>query len=75
MSEERLVTVHVGKNGLTDQVISEIRSILRKYKTARVKMLKTSLEEKDKKTMLEELKKKTKARHAKMIGHIVNLKQ
>jgi RNA-binding protein YhbY len=75
MDESKLVTVYVGKNKITDEVISEIRTILKKYKKVRIKLLKTSLQEKDKKSMLDEIKKKTKARQAKMIGHIVTLQQ
>ena len=70
-----LITVRVGKNGVTPEIIDEIRSVLRKRKTVRVKMLKTSLDGRDKHELTEELRKKTKSRKAKLIGHTIILEQ
>jgi RNA-binding protein YhbY len=66
-------TIRAGKNGITEALIKEIRTILDKRKEVRVKLLKTSLAEKDKKAIQDELKAKSKARNAKMIGHTITL--
>jgi RNA-binding protein len=70
-----LVTVRVGKNGVTNQIVDEIKSVLNKRKRVRVKMLKTSLEGSDKNRIAEEVRAKTKARKAVLRGHTFILEQ
>ena len=73
--KDKIITIRVGKYGLTPEVIDEIRTILKKYKVAKVKLLKTSLDAKDKNEVTAELKRRCKARHAKLLGHIVTLNE
>ena len=75
MTRDGIVTIRAGKNGVTKALTEEIRSVLRKHKKARVKMLKTALGEKDKHAMAEEIRKACKARAAHMIGHTILLEQ
>ena len=69
------IMVRVGKYGMTPEVISEIRTILKKHKTIQVKLLKTSLEGKDRREMCEKIRTMAKARHADMRGHIITLRE
>jgi RNA-binding protein len=75
MADDELVTIRVGKNGVTPALVEEIKAVLKKRKKLRVKMLKTSLEEKDKHVVAEELRRATKARSARLLGHIVTLEK
>jgi RNA-binding protein YhbY len=68
-----IVTIRVGKNGLTPAIIAEIRSVLKKRRIIRVKMLKTSLADSDKKEMADDMRKSAKARKMSLIGHTVTL--
>ncbi len=72
MSDEA-VTIRMGKNGLTSALVDEVRSVLRKRKLVKVKMLKSSLGESDKHALAEGLRASTKAKRASMIGHTVTL--
>jgi len=74
MSEKDII-VRVGKNGMTPQLIGEVRTILAKYKTVKVKLLKTALDGGDRRSLAEDLKKKCKAKHAEMIGHVITLRE
>ncbi|MBD3388059.1 MAG: hypothetical protein GF416_03340 [Candidatus Altiarchaeales archaeon] len=72
---EQDITVRVGKKGVTPELIAEIRTILRKHKKVNVKMLKSSLGERDKHQVTEEIRSKTKARKASLKGHTIRLQQ
>jgi RNA-binding protein len=72
---DEIVTLRVGKNGITPALIAEVASVLKKRKIVKVKMLKTSLGDKDKHEMAEKLKKASKARRMSMIGHTVTLER
>jgi len=73
--DDEIVTVRMGKNGLTSSLIEEIRCVLRKRKRMKVKMLKTALGKKGKDELVEEIRKAAKARSAHLIGHIITLEQ
>ena len=75
MADGELVTIRVGKNGVTPEVIQEINSVLKRWKTVRVKMLKTALGEKDKKAMTDEIRKAARCRRASLIGHTITLEK
>jgi len=70
-----LVTVRVGKNGVTKELIEEINLVLKKRKTVRLKMLRSAVQEKDRRQVMDEIKKKTKCRTADIRGRIVILKK
>ena len=72
---EELVTVHVGKNGVTAELIAEIISVLKKRKAVKVKMLKSSLTDSHKDEVAEEIRKACKAKKVKMIGHTMTLEK
>jgi RNA-binding protein len=72
---ESIVTIRVGKNGITTSLIEEIKAVLKKRKTVKVKMLKTSLTEGDKHEMAQEISRACRAKSAKMIGHIITLEK
>jgi RNA-binding protein YhbY len=67
------VVIRVGKNGVTPAIIEEIKSVLKKHKKVKVKMLKTSLVDADKHEQAEDIKRMCKAKKAHLIGHIVTL--
>ena len=72
---KELVTIRVGKNGVTPAIIEEIKSVLKKHKKAKVKMLKSSLGEADKHEQAEDIKRMCKAKKASLIGHTITLEQ
>ena len=75
MADDELVTIRVGKNGVTPALVEEIKAVLKKRKKLRVKMLKTSLGENDKYAITEEIRKACKARGARLLGHIITLEK
>ncbi len=69
------ITLRVGKNGLTPQLVSEIRMLLEKHKTLKIKLLKSSLADIDRKEMASSIKEKSKARVVDMRGQVITLKK
>ncbi len=51
--------IQIGKNGVTDQILSEIRKQLRKKKALKVRILKSALGETDKYGIAEEVSSKS----------------
>lgn len=70
-----LVTVRVGKSGVTKELIDEINLVLKKRKKARIKMLKSAVEEKDRKQVADEIKGKTRPKKAELRGRILILEK
>ncbi|MBU0614840.1 MAG: YhbY family RNA-binding protein [Nanoarchaeota archaeon] len=66
-------TVRVGKAGLTEKLIQEIISQLKKKKTIKVKLVKGALEGSDKKKLAKELAEKTGAELIDQVGFVVVL--
>jgi RNA-binding protein len=75
MADDELVIIRVGKNGVTPALVEEIKAVLKKRKKLKVKMLKTSLGEKDKHDMTEDIRRACKAKSAKLLGHIITLQK
>jgi RNA-binding protein len=75
MADDELVSIRVGKNGVTPALVEEIKAVLKKRKKLKVKMLKTSLAEKDKNAMTEEIRRACKARRASLLGHTITLEK
>ena len=69
------VTVRVGKRGVTRELVDEINCILRKHKKIRVKMLKSSVAEKDRHAIADEIKAKCRARKAALRGRVMLLEE
>jgi RNA-binding protein len=65
--------VRIGKSGLKDTVISEIKKQLKQKNLIKVKMLKTFVGEKDKKALAEELAEKTESILVHRVGFTVTL--
>ncbi|MBI4150322.1 YhbY family RNA-binding protein [Candidatus Woesearchaeota archaeon] len=65
--------IRIGKNGLTDSVIAEIVSQLKKKRLIKLKLLKAFLEGKDKKETAKEIAEKTKSVLVQQVGFVVVL--
>ena len=65
--------IWIGKSGLTDNVVKEIKLLLKKKKLIKVKFLKTIVKEKNKKELFKELAKKTNSRIVHQVGFVAVL--
>jgi len=65
--------VRIGKNGLTDNMIKEIKKNLVKKKLIKVKFLKGALQDKNKKEFAMEVAEKTGAKLIDAVGFVVVL--
>jgi len=65
--------INVGKAGLTDSVIEEIKVQLKKRKLIKIKFLKSAIENKDKKQLAQELAEKTESNIIHKVGFVVVL--
>lgn len=61
-------TVQIGKNGLTETVIEEIKKQLKDKKLIKIKFLKGALEAKDKKELAKEIVEKTNSKAVLFVG-------
>ena len=71
----KILTINIGKNGLTDAVISQIKDILRKYKSLKVKFLQSAPEREDNKLALKKIINSCKAKVTKKLGFIAILEK
>jgi len=69
------IIVRIGKAGLTETVIAEIKKQVKKRKVIKVKFLPVHAAGKDKKAFANELALKTGAKLVSQIGFVVVLKQ
>ncbi len=65
--------LRIGKNGLTDNVIQEIKKRLDKEKLIKIKMFGSFLEKKDKKELAKEIAQKTNSILIDRVGFVVVL--
>ena len=65
--------IWIGKSGLTDNAIKEIKLQLKKKKLIKVKFLKSIVKEKNKKELFKELASKTGSRIIHQVGFVVVL--
>ena len=65
--------LRIGKNGLSESQIIEIVKLLKKRKVIKIKMLKSFVQESDKKMLAKELALKVDAEIIEMIGFVVTL--
>ena len=68
-------TVQIGKSGLTDAIIKEIKKQLSRKRLIKIKFLRSALEAKDKKQLAKEVTKKTNAELVDQVGFVVVLKK
>ncbi|MFH1642540.1 MAG: YhbY family RNA-binding protein [Nanoarchaeota archaeon] len=66
--------LRIGKKGITDEVIKEVKIMLDKKKIVKVKFLRTAIT-KNKKELIEELAIKTGSRLVKAVGFVVVLQK
>ena len=63
--------IRIGKNGLSEQTIIQIKQFLKKRKLIKIKFLKSFIENNDKKKAAEELCSKTGAELIDKVGFVV----
>ena len=66
-------TVHIGKSGLTEGIINEIKKQIKTKRTIKVKMLRGFIAGKDKKKAVEEIVAKTNTKLVHKVGFVVTL--
>ena len=65
--------LRIGKSGLTEGVIKEIKVQLKQNKLIKIKLLKGALVEKDRKTLAKEIAEKTNSELIHQVGFVVVL--
>jgi RNA-binding protein len=73
--KREIQSMNIGKNGISKELISEIKSRIKKHKTLRIKILKSALLKKTKKEIAEEVSNKVKAKIADLRGNTFVLKK
>ena len=63
----------IGKNGITDGLINELKYLLKRKKLVKIKLLRGFLEENDKKEVVDELVTKTDSELVEQVGFIIVL--
>ncbi len=66
-------SVRIGKNGLTDSIITEIIKVLKKRKLVKIKLLRAFIQDKDKKKIAQEIADKTKSKLVQVTGFVITL--
>lgn len=67
--------MQIGKSGLSETVIDEIKRQLRQKRLIKIKLLKSSLGEKDRKTIAKKVAEKVDAEYVDLIGYMLTLKK
>jgi len=65
--------IRIGKNGLTDNAIQEIKKMLKQKKLIKIKMLKPFVADKNKKVLAREIAEKTDSELIHQVGFVVVL--
>jgi len=65
--------MRIGKSGITDHIIEDLKIHLKKRKLIKVKFLKSGIEGKDRKKLAEELASKTDSTVIQQVGFVVVL--
>lgn len=66
-------SLQIGKAGLTEGTINEIKKQIKQKRTLKVKMLRGFIAGKDKKKVVDELLARTNTRLVRMVGFVVTL--
>ena len=69
------VVLNLGKSGLTENFIKEVKSHIFKGSRVRVKVLKSALGETDTKTLAKEISKLAKCKMVDVRGHVILLER
>ena len=67
------VSLRIGKNGLNESVIDEIKLQLKKKKIIKIKMLKSAMEEKSKAELIKEIVERSNGELLKKVGNVIVL--
>lgn len=67
--------IRIGKNGLTEGAIEEIKSMLKKKRLIKIKMLKAFVHGKDKKELIKKIVDETGSKLVDDLGNVVVLKK
>ncbi len=70
-----IVTVNVGKNGITESLLNEISLLLEKRGVVRVKLLKNFSMRNEKEKVVEELKERLKCKVRDLRGFVITLER
>lgn len=73
--QEMQVTMQIGKSGLTEGVIAEIRKQLAKKKIVKVKFLRNIIDKNDKQELFDQIAAKTSSKILGKVGFCVVLKK
>ena len=65
--------LRIGKNGLAENVIKELNSLLKEKNLIKIKLLKSSLDNKNKKELIKEIAGKTDSELIEAVGNIAVL--
>jgi len=71
MVTNKLLTINIGKNGLSSNVFNEIKDILNKYKKVKIKFLQNSAERNDFQQAINTLLEKTSSKLLKKRGFVL----
>lgn len=71
MVTNKLLTINIGKNGLSSNMINEIKDILKKYKQIKIKFLQNSAERDDFQNAIDTLLQKTNSKLLKKMGFVL----
>lgn len=66
-------SVFIGKSGLTEGIVNEIKEQINKKRTVKIKMLRGFIAGKDKKKVIAEILERTNARLVQKVGFVVTL--
>lgn len=72
-SKELEPVIRIGKNGITEGIIEEIKSQLKKKKLIKIKFLKSAMEDIDKKVLAKRIAEDTNSELIDQVGFIVVL--
>lgn len=72
---DELVTVNIGKNGISEKVVSELKSLIVKQGKVRVKFLKASRVDSDRRALAEDVAGKTGGKVVFARGNVVVLER
>jgi len=72
---DEITTINVGKNGVSDEVIAEMKAQLRKKGSVRVKFLKAARADKDRRELAAELSLKASAEVSFSRGNVIVLEK
>ncbi|RLE44825.1 RNA-binding protein [Candidatus Woesearchaeota archaeon] len=74
-NQELFAKIQIGKNGITDNVVIQIKRYVKKHGMVKIKMLKSFMEAHDKKASADELAKRTNTRLVCLTGFTITLEK